>query len=64
MVERFFQRVQTRDPAVEIDLKEVLMLDNEKNTIAQIANDESQFRNVFAEETRPIREYMVDESVQ
>lgn len=40
------------------------MLDNEKNTIAQIANDESQFRNVFAEETRPIREYMVDESVQ
>lgn len=24
MVERFFQRVQTRDPAVEIDLGEVL----------------------------------------
>ena len=64
MIERFFERAESRDPAIDSDLHDLLMEDNLRNSAAQISVDVSKHKEVFAEETRPIREYMIDESTQ
>lgn len=64
MVKRFFERAETRNPAIETDLYTVLDQSNTNNSIGQLVNDPSNFRDVVREETLPIREYMLDESVQ
>lgn len=64
MVKRFFERAETRNPAIETDLYSVFDQNNTNSSLGQLVNDPSKFRDVVREETLPIREYMLDESVQ
>jgi len=64
MIERFYERARTRDPLLEQDLNELFTVDARDSSMAQFFNDSSKFRNVAGEETRPFREYMVNESKQ
>jgi len=64
MINRFLERAKDRDPILEQDLNDLLTTDDRDYTLAQLANDTSKFRPVAEEETRPFREYMVNESVQ
>lgn len=64
MIERFLERAKDRDPVLEQNLNDLLASDARDNSIAQLMNDSSKFRNVAEEETRPFREYMVSESIQ
>jgi len=63
MVKRFFERAETRNPAIETDLYSVFDQNNTNSSLGQLVNDPSKFRDVVREETLPIREYMLDESV-
>ena len=64
MRDRFLERAKERDPILEQNLNDLLTTDARDNSFAQIANDSSKVRNVASEETRPMREYMVSESIQ
>ena len=64
MIDRFLERAKGRDPALEQNLIDLLTSDARDNSVAQFVNDQSKFRDVATEETRPFREYMVAESVQ
>ena len=64
MIDRFLERAKNRDPVLEQNLYDLLASDARDNSIAQLVNDSSKFRDVAEEETRPFREYMVNESVQ
>ena len=64
MIDRFLERAKDRDPVLEQSLNDLLTSDARDNSIAQLFNDSTKFRNVAEEETRPFREYMVSESVQ
>ena len=47
VIDRFFERAKTRDPAVEQDLFELLRQDDKENSFAQLAIDESKFKPVL-----------------
>lgn len=64
MIDRFLERARTRDPLLEQDLTELLSVDARDNSMATFFNDRSKYRDVAGEETRPFREYMINESVQ
>lgn len=64
VISRFFERAETRDPALEQDLYELFSTDARDFSINTLANNPSAFNNVANDETRPFREYMVKESVQ
>lgn len=64
MIDRFLERAKGRDPALEQSLIDLLTADARDYSLAQLVNDQSKFRDVATEETRPFREYMVAESVQ
>jgi len=64
MINRFLERAKTRDPMLEQDLYELFSVDARDSSMATFVNDRSKLRNVAGEETRPFREYMVNESVQ
>lgn len=64
MVNRFLERAKERDPILEQDINDLLTTDARDNSWAQMANDISKVRDVAVEETRPFREYMVNESIQ
>ena len=64
MVDRHLERAKERDPILEQNLMDLLTTDARDNSFAQMANDSSRFRDVASEETRPMREYMVSESIQ
>lgn len=64
MIDRFLERAKNRDPILEQNLYDLFQTDGRDNSFAQLANDSSRFRDVASEETRPFREYMVNESVQ
>jgi hypothetical protein len=64
MIDRFMERAKLRDPSLEQNLFDLFASDARDNSWAQVANDSSKFRDVAAEETRPFREYMINESVQ
>jgi hypothetical protein len=64
MIDRFMDRAKNRDPTLEQNLTDLLQTDARDFSWAQLANDESKFRDVATEETRPFREYMVNESIQ
>lgn len=64
MIDRFMERAKHRDPALEQDLVELLTSDARDNSIAQFVNNPNAARDVASEETRPFREYMVNESIQ
>lgn len=64
MINRFLERAKERDPILEQDLVDLLKTDDRDNSLAQLANDVTKFRDVARDETRAFREYMVDESIQ
>mmetsp|Transcript_42751 Transcript_42751/g.65702 ORF Transcript_42751/g.65702 Transcript_42751/m.65702 type:complete len:483 (+) Transcript_42751:287-1735(+) len=64
MVSRFYTRAETRDPALEQDLQDLFVSDGRDFSLAQLASNPDNFRQVAKEETRPFREYMVNESLQ
>lgn len=64
MIDRFLERAKTRDPILEQDLNDLFATDARDNTLAQYYNDPSRYRDVATEETRPFREYMVNEAIQ
>jgi len=63
-LERFEKRLLDRDPRVEAQISEIYAKDELQNSLAQLALDSSKWRPVATEETLPIREYMVRESLQ
>ena len=64
MVDRMVERAKSRDPILEQNLSELLASDARDNSIPTLASNPSKFREVADEETRPFREYMVNESIQ
>lgn len=64
MIDRFMDRAKHRDPSLEQNLFDLFASDARDNSFAQLANDSSKFRDVAAEETRPFREYMINEAIQ
>ena len=64
MTERFLERAKTRDPVLEQSIFSLLESDARDNSWAQIVNNPDMARDVATEETRPFREYMVNEAVQ
>ena len=64
MINRFLERAKVRDPILEQDINDLLTTDARDNSWAMMANDVTKVRDVATEETRPFREYMVNESVQ
>jgi hypothetical protein len=62
--QRFMERAKHRDPALEQDLNDLFMADQRDYSIATLVNDPKNFRAVARDETRPFREYMLNESVQ
>lgn len=64
MTDRFLERAKTRDPVLEQSIFSLLESDARDNSWAQLVNNPNMARDVGTEETRPFREYMVNESVQ
>lgn len=64
MIGRFLERAKNRDPILEQDLPELFASDARDNSLATFAQDPNKYRAVANDETRPFREYMVNESVQ
>lgn len=63
VISRFLERAENRDPAIEQDLYDLFETSERDFSFAQLANDPSRFNDVARIETRPVREYMVKESV-
>jgi hypothetical protein len=64
VTDRFLERAKTRDPVLEQSVFSLLESDARDNSWAQLVNNPDMARDVATEETRPFREYMVNESVQ
>lgn len=64
MVDRFIERAKTRDPVLEQNLQTMLASDARDNSIPTLLTNPDKFREIADEETRPFREYMVNESIQ
>jgi hypothetical protein len=64
VTDRFLERAKTRDPVLEQSIFSLLESDARDNSWAQLVNNPDMARDVATEETRPFREYMVNESVQ
>lgn len=64
MVDRMIERAKTRDPALEQNLSDLLASDARDNSIPTLLTNPEKYREVADEETRPFREYMVNESIQ
>lgn len=62
--DRFLERAKTRDPILEQNLTDLFASDARDSSLATLALEPERFRMVAQEETRPFREYMVDEAVQ
>jgi hypothetical protein len=62
--DRFMERAKTRDPILEQSINDLLASDARDSSLATMALDPKSFRMVAEEETRPFREYMVEEAVQ
>lgn len=64
MVDRMIERAKTRDPSLEQNLSDLLASDSRDNSIPTLLTNPEKYREVADEETRPFREYMVNESIQ
>lgn len=64
MVERFAERARTRDPAIEVNLKDMYLDSAKSYSIAQLALDETKFVDSAENKTAVIREYMAKEGLQ
>merc|ERR1712147_514226 len=62
--DRMLERAKTRDPQLEQNLYDLFQSDARDASLATLALDPSSARLVADEETRPFREYMVQEAVQ
>lgn len=62
--DRFTERAKTRDPILEQSITDLLASDARDSSLATMALEPNSFRMVAEEETRPFREYMVEEAVQ
>ena len=58
------ERAKHRDPALEQDLGELFQADARDASLATLALEPEKFRLVADEETRPFREYMIEEALQ
>lgn len=64
LLKRFVDRAKNRDPALETDLFELYQQDMKESSVAQFMLDPASFKPKAAQDTRPFREYMVQESLQ
>jgi hypothetical protein len=64
VIDRFWDRAQVRDSAVEKDLYELYQRDGIDASTAQFALDWRKYETTALNETAPLREYMVKESIQ
>jgi len=65
VVERFLQRLQTRDAAIEQDVAETLRQIQVKETLAALLVDDKPAVELFENKfSKPLRDYMLAESVQ
>jgi hypothetical protein len=62
--DRMLERAKTRDPQLEQNLFDLFQSDARDASLATLALDPSSARMVADEETRPFREYMVQEAIQ
>jgi hypothetical protein len=63
VVSRFLERAKNRDPAIEQNLYDLFATSERDHSWAQLANKPEAWNDVADQETRPFREYMVNESV-
>ena len=64
MVDRFMQRAETRDPAIEQDINQLYFDDSKYNSLAAMMVDHENYANTAQEGTVAYREYMAREGVQ
>ena len=64
MVDRFLQRAETRDPAIERDIAQLYFDDSKYNSVAAMMVDKENFAKTAEESTVAYREYMAREGVQ
>jgi hypothetical protein len=65
MIERFTERAKGRDPVLEQDLRAMLGADGRDSSFASLMlNPSSHVGNTAELETRPFREYMVNEAIE
>ena len=57
-------RARARDPVLEQDLFDLYLQDSKDSSVAQFMVDPSKFRKRAIDETRPMREYIISESLQ
>ena len=60
---RFMDRAENRDPALEQQVIDILKADHRDSSMAHMFGAPEKFKNVLQEETRPFREYMATEAV-
>lgn len=58
------ERARNRDPALEQDLWELFRKDQKDSSVAQLMVDPSNFKDTAIVETKPMREYIIKESLQ
>ena len=63
-IDRFMERAKTRSPKIEQNLHELFQKDAVSSSIGNIALDYKNVKFVAREETRVVRDYMIEESIQ
>lgn len=63
MVDRFYDRLALRDPAVTQDLAQLFLDDEKHRSAAAMILDSEKFGDIAVEGTRAYREYMAQESI-
>jgi len=63
-IDRFMERAKTRDPQVEMDLSEVFINEQYKNSVGKAFLNDFDTSNFAGEKTKKVREYMINESIQ
>lgn len=63
VLSRFMDRARARDPVLEQDLFDLYLQDSKESSVAQFMVDPSKFRKRAVDETRPMREYIISESL-
>lgn len=64
VIQRFVERARSRDPALERDLFDLYQQDSKESSIPQYMLDPSKTNFRAQEDTRIMREYMINESLQ
>ena len=64
MVDRFYERLRTRDPAITQDLGEIYLQDEKYRSLPAMLLEPEKFGDIARDATQPYREYMVKEAIQ